>query len=150
MGYVSLADLACVPPTAGETGLGRRSGMGQFDVIVGAVAQVVSAGITAGAAIGAAAINKDAAKYAIKKQTMTDLNIALAKQKTELAQAQAMLEAQKFVAQEQTEQVKITQTEQTKQVQSVGSNVLPLAILGLGVAGAVAIWVSNREPKRRP
>lgn len=143
MGYVSLTDLNCLPPTAGETSLG------QFDVIVGAVAQVVSAGITAGAAIGAAAINKDAAKYAIKKQTMTDLNIALAKQKTELAQAQAMLEAQKFVAQEQTEQVKVTATEQTKQVQAVGSSAVPLAILGLAVAGSIAIWAANKKPASR-
>lgn len=142
MGYVSLTDLNCLPPTAGETGLS------QFEFLT-AIAPVISATVTAAGAVGGALIAKDAANYAIKKQTMTDLNIALTKQKTELAQAQAMLEAQKFVAQEQTEQVKVTATEQTKQVQAVGSSAVPLAILGLAVAGSIAIWAANKKPASR-
>lgn len=135
MGYVSLTDLNCLPPTAGETSLGFAA------AIIGAIGTVAAAGIQ----FAGVKVATDAQKYSIKKQTMTDLNIALAKQKAEIAQAQAMLEAQKFVAQEQTEQVKITTTEQTKQVQAVGSSAVPLAILGLAVAGSIAIWAANRK-----
>lgn len=143
MGYVSLADLACVPPTAGETGL-SRSDMGFVDAIIGAVGTVAAAGIQ----FAGVKVATDAQKYAIKRQTATQLNVALAEQKTQLAVAQAQLEAQKLVAMETTEQVRITQTEQTKQVQTVGSSALPVAILGLSVAGAIAIWVSNKDQRR--
>jgi hypothetical protein len=132
-----LSRLDCIPPNS-DGGLAYLDDA--LDIFSKVVAPITASALTAGGAVGAALINADASKYAIKQQTKTDLLIALAKQKSDLEQAQALLDAQRITQEETTKRTEIT----TKATANTTTNIAP--ILGiLGLAGIAALVILNKD-----
>lgn len=131
-----LDEMDCIPP--GED----HQGLGQFGVLQ-AVATVTGAAFQAGGAVGAALISADAQKYAVKQQTKSEMQIALARAKADLEIAKATVESNVEIAKETTKQRAVESEASTQQVRDVSTGVVPvLGILGIG---ALAAWIVLKD-----
>lgn len=131
-GVNGLDEFGCIPP-------GQDQGLGFFAI----AAPIIGAAIQAGASVGGAMIAANAQKYAIKQQTKTDLQIALARAKSELEQTKATTEAQVEIARESTKQKTVEVEAATQQAKDVSSNLVP--IVGILGAGAIVAWIMLKD-----
>ena len=155
-----LDEFGCIPPGEDKQGLGRVAGLDEFGCIppgedhqglgqfafLAAAAPIIGAAISAGGAVGGAMIAANAQKYAIRQQTKTDLQVALARAHSELEQTKATAGAQVEISKETTKQktaevegaVKQTRIV-SKSAESVTTNFVP--VIGILGAGAIIAWI---------